>query len=102
MNHSSQFPTGVTAPEAGSAPAGCQRQHLHLPPPPGAGQERDKADTAWLAGREGLPVPGAVRLAPFYLISTPALRAGAAATHSSLQTNSSHTSKMKGSMLSQP
>lgn len=56
-----------------------------------------------LAGGGGLPAPGDVRLAPFYLISTPALRAGlGAATHSSSQTNTSHTSKMKGSMLSKP
>lgn len=59
------------------------------------------------AGGEGLPVPGDVTLAPCYLISTAALRAGlagtgAAATHSNLQTNTSHTSKMKGSMLCQP
>ncbi|RLV98371.1 hypothetical protein DV515_00010844 [Chloebia gouldiae] len=39
-----------------------------------------------LAGGEGLPVPGDVRLAPFDLISTPALRAGLAGAGGSCHT----------------
>lgn len=117
-SHSRQFPTGLTAPKAGSAPAALGSLGLApslLPaaassPPtatrcwPGKGQG---SDSRARAGAEGLPVPGDARLAPFYFTSTSALRAGLAGPcwgsgHTLQFANTSHTSKRKGSMLCQP